>query len=519
MSTYRIRKLRPVLPLLFVGFIATYIFLLAPMLVDHYIGNEASLILSQVTVSQIQVILAALFVYSIMIPIQTALRQDPLRRLEVYLAAPLESGHILLGEFLGQLPTYSLLVSIPAGLLAAILRSLGTGFGQQAVIVVVFMITIFSGLWTGNVIAALIKTVLGRTAKGRDIGKALAMVIALPLVALYYAMAYGDLLTIIADPDASILPRVFLNLLPSSWGGDIILLIARNSGELWGNSRILIEFGGIVAYFVGILWLGRKIANRVYSLEPSTLTATKVGRDGVFYDTVRTLSGSGSFGTIVVTVFKDYARRLENITNISTIIMVLMMMNVFITPQYEGGIEEPPVPLMMSLFILPIITVMVTGDVTVQGRELLFIYKKAPNAVWRFLKAMVLKSWFIMVPIATGTVLITSPLQPGTTIAGVLNNTGLIAIFSTANVVFVTGLFLMNPAYSEKSPKFFLNVFITLFGGMVMFAASLYITTLGFSLPDPVMGFVGISFFHSGFNILLGYIALLIGRRRLLKME
>ena len=85
-------------------------------------------------------------------------------------------------------------------------------------------------------------------------------------------------------------------------------------------------------------------------------------------------------------------------------------MNVFITPQYEGGPGEPPVPLMMALFLLPIITVMVTGDVTVQGRELLYIYKKAPRAVWRFLKAMVLKSWLVVVPISAGTTFITSPL-------------------------------------------------------------------------------------------------------------
>jgi hypothetical protein len=42
---------------------------------------------------------------------------------------------------------------------------------------------------------------------------------------------------------------------------------------------------------------------------------------------------------------------------------------------------------------------------------------------------------------------------------------------------------------------------------------------MGFRLPDPVMGMTGVSFFHSGLNLLLGYAALLVGRRRLLAME
>ena len=518
-STGRIRKLRPVLPILFVASIAAYLLIVAPMIVDRYVGDAVALILSQIAVSQVRVILATLFLYSIMVPIQTALRQEPMGQLEIYLSAPLGAGDVLLGEFLGQLPFYSIFASIPAGLLVAIMGSMGVGVGQQGIVVVVFMITVFSGLWTGNVIAAVVKTWLGRTAKGRDIGKALAMALALPLVVLYYAMAYGGLLTAIADPDVGVLMKGLLALCPSSWGGDVILLIARSPGGLLVDPRILMGFGGVVAYFVGMLWLGGKIADRAYSLEPTAMTATRVGRDGVFYGAVRTLGGGGSLGALLVSIFKDYARRLENVTNVSYILMVLIMMNVFITPQYQVGPGEPPVPLMMALFILPIITVMVTGDVTVQGRELLYIYKKAPDAVWRFLKAMVLKSWLVVVPVATGTVLVTSLLQPGATLAGVLMNTGLMAVFSTANAVFVTGLFLVNPAFSDKSPKLFINIFIALFGGIAMFAASLYVSTLGFRFPDPVIGMTGVSLLHSGLNMLLGYAALLVGRRRLLGME
>jgi hypothetical protein len=518
-NTSRIRRFRLFLPILFTVGIVAYIFFVAPRIVEHYIEDYAALILSRVAFSQMRIILATLFFYSIMIPIQTSLRQEPMGRLEIYLSSPIGAGDVLLGEFLGQMPSNALFVAIFAGILAALMGSAGVGVGQQAIVVSVFIITVFSGLWTGSVIAAVVKTRLGRTAKGRDIGKALAMAMALPLVALYYGMAYGGLFTALADPDAGVLVKTILALLPSSWGSDVILLIARNPGGLLVDSRIMMGFGGVVAYFAGMLWLGGKIANRAYSLEPTAMSDTKVGRDGAFYNTVRGFGGDGSFGALLVSVFKDYARRLENITNVSYIVGVLILMNVFITPQYESGPGEPPVPLMMALFLLPIITVMVTGDITVQGRELLFIYKKAPNAIWRFLKAMVLKSWLVVVPIATGAALVTSPFLPGTTLSEILTNTVLMALFSSANAVFVTGLFLVNPAYSDKSPRLFLNIFVALIGGIAMFAASLYILTMGFRLEEPIFRMTGVSLLHTGFNLLLGYAALLMGRKRLLTME
>ena len=74
-------------------------------------------------------------------------------------------------------------------------------------------------------------------------------------------------------------------------------------------------------------------------------------------------------------------------------------------------------------------------------------------------------------------------------------------------------------AYSDVSPMIFLNIFIALFGGIALFAASLYVSTMGFTLPDPVMGMAGVSFLHTGLNLLLGFIALLVGRRRLLALK
>jgi hypothetical protein len=86
-STSRIRNLKPILPILLVGSITAYILLIAPMIVDRYIGDTAALILSQAAVSQVRAILAFFFIFTIIMPIQTALQQEPMGRLEIYLCA------------------------------------------------------------------------------------------------------------------------------------------------------------------------------------------------------------------------------------------------------------------------------------------------------------------------------------------------------------------------------------------------------------------------------------------------
>jgi len=271
----------------------------------------------------------------------------------------------------------------------------------MVIVVMIFVITFLSALWIGNVIAALLRTRLGRTARGKDIGRGLAMIIALPMVALIYAIQFGGLISALADPNASGTVKAFLSLLPSSWGAEVIVGFALNPGNISAMGlEILTRFGGLVAFFLATLWLGARAANRAYSLEPTTFIASRAKPDGAFYNSVRSLGGGGSFGTLLVSVFKDYGRRLENLSNVTYIIGLLFLMSVFIAPTVSDDSPDVPVSLIMAQFLFPIVVVMVTGEVTVNGKEALFIYRKAPDGEGRLIKAMLLKSWLIAVPIA-----------------------------------------------------------------------------------------------------------------------
>jgi hypothetical protein len=279
------------------------------------------------------------------------------------------------------MPFYAIAIAVIAGFFTAALSPLGLDVLQIGLTVIVFVVTLLSALWIGTVIAALVRTRFAASARGRDIGKALALLLALPMVAVMYALMGGGLLEALADPGTSGTVKAILSLLPSSWGADLILSFTLHPGNIGGvGFETLTRFGGLLAFFVATLWVGTKVASRAYSIEPTTFTASLAKPDGVFYRIVKDLGGDKSFGTLLVSVFKDYSRRLENLSRIAYMLAIFVMANVF----FVQGDTDPEGSLVMAQFLFPFLAVFMVGQVAVHGKESLFIYKKTPYGVGRF---------------------------------------------------------------------------------------------------------------------------------------
>jgi len=518
--TSRIRKIRSYFLFLAVGVLFVYVAFIAPALVGVFIDDFLAFLLSQAAVAMVQVLLFTIFIYFIIIPITGTLREEQTGQVEIFLAAPIKPSDVLLGEFLGELPFYAIFITVATGFLTAILNPLGLDLAQMVIVVMIFVITFLSALWIGNVIAALLRTRLGRTARGKDIGRGLAMIIALPMVALIYAIQFGGLISALADPNASGTVKAFLSLLPSSWGAEVIVGFALNPGNISAMGlEILTRFGGLVAFFLATLWLGARAANRAYSLEPTTFIASRAKPDGAFYNSVRSLGGGGSFGTLLVSVFKDYGRRLENLSNVTYIIGLLFLMSVFIAPTVSDDSPDVPVSLIMAQFLFPIVVVMVTGEVTVNGKEALFIYRKAPDGEGRLIKAMLLKSWLIAVPIAGAATAAMVMITMNSPLVSVLTNIGLMMLYVAAYVAFVLGLFLLNPAFSPKSVRLWLNVMIAIFSSIGLFAVSILVLTRVFAMSETFGAILYVQLMQTAMSWLLGVVFLFLGKMKLSKIE
>ena len=396
--------------------------------------------------------------------------------MEIFLAAPVKPSDVLLGEFLGIAPFYAIGIALIAGFFTAALSPLGLDALQMTITVLVFVIILLSGLWIGTLIAALVRTKFAESARTRDIGKALSLLLALPMIAVMYAMAGGGLLEALANPGTSGLVRTALSLLPSSWGADLIVSFASNPGNIGAiGLETLTRFGGLILFFTAALWLGTKAASRAYRIEPTTFSASRAKPDGFLYKTLRKIGGGKTFGTLLASVFKDHYRRLENLSRIAYIIGIFVLVNVF----FVGSFNDPEGSLIMEQFLLPFLAVFIVGQVTVYGKEGLFVYKKAPLGIGRFVKAKLIQSLLVAVPTATVITAFSLIFAPQASVLSVLTYIGLIILLIGGNVALALGLSLMNPQFSENARSqmgsLMLNAYVVILASMGVFIFSMAI--------------------------------------------
>jgi hypothetical protein len=339
-------------------------------------------------------------------------------------------------------------------------------------------------------------------------GRALSLVLSVPMIALMYAIMGGGVFDALSNPNTQGAVRTLLSVFPSTWGADIITGFTATPGIIGLES--LTRLGGLVLFFMTTLYLGRTIAARAYSIEPTAFTASRAKPGGIFYILIKALGGSGSFGALLVAVFKNYSRRLENLSRIAYVVAIVVLVNVF----FGGPKEDLEDALIMNQFMFPFLAVFVVGQVTLGGRESLFIYRKAPFGVSRLVKARFIQSWMVVVPI-TGIMTMVALLSlPAIATSIIIGVTGLVMVITTGYTTFSLGLALMNPNFSNSSREqmmgLVVNANILMFIAIGLFLGSLIV----FDLP----------FFHTlglqaGITGPLGMIFLALGQRKLRRIE
>jgi hypothetical protein len=502
--TSGIRKIRLIFPFLIIGILIIIFGYGFPKFINVFVDELEAFFYSIAAVAIVQIILFMLFIYFLTFPITLALRDVQPEQNEIFLSAPISPSDVILGKFLGVIPFYAIGITIIAGLFIGVMDPLGIDLIQKIIIIIIFIIICLSGLWIGTVITALLRTKLGKTARGKDIGKALGLLIALPIIGVMYALMGGGLLESMANPNTSGAVRSILNLIPSSWGAEVIVTFAINPGNIgaiWLET--LTYIGGLILFFIVILWLGTVPAGRIYSLEQTTFSSSTVKADGAFYRGIKYIGGGESFGAILVTMFKDYGRRLQNITWIVYIVGLFVLILIFISKP-EGPIDI----LIFSNFIFPMLASVVVGDVTIRGKENLFIYRKTPNGEEKFVRARLIQSLLVVVPIVAIISTISLSLAPNIRVDSLLAYVGYSVLVISANTQFALGIFLMKPAFSETSGEFIANIMTVLMVNTIMFLFLIIIFELTWGM---------IIFLLTIW--LIGFSLLNIGKRNLKRIE
>ena len=343
------------------------------------------------------------------------------------------------------------------------------------------------------------------------------------MIAVMYAILGGGLPEALADPGTSEMVREILSILPSSWGAEIFVGFASNPGNIVAvGFESLTRFGGLFMFFIAALWVGTKVANRAYSLEPSKFTSSKAKPDSFFYKIVRFVGGGRSFGTLLSTIFKDYSRRLENLSWIAYAVGLVALIRIFISDPSSEPIDQL---VFLSELAIPFLAAFVVGTVS-RGKDALFIFKKSPSGIGKFVKARLVQGWLVTVPIAAGVIVVSTILLPQIRLTPLLFNIILGSLRTSALVAVVLGLAIINPIFAVESRERNMGIIINLM--VVLFATiglGIGLPRLGLSfgkiLPslDPV---TAILYDHLLLTIvfsLVGIFLLYIGTRKLDRIE
>lgn len=503
-ATSMVRRLRRFLLGLCYAFVAVLVGYLVPALIRSAVDVVSAFLLSVVAAAVLELVLFLFFFYFLLFPISRTLQEEQSGEQEILLKAPVRPGDVLLGNFLGLVPFYALFIAGIAGILVAMLQPLGVDLLQTAILLLVTAATFLSGLWIGVVIAAVLKTRLSRTARGRDIGKALSFLLALPLVGVMYAVMGGALSGALADPNTNGLVKAIMAVFPSSWSADLVTAFALHPGDLgaiWVQT--LLEVGGVLLFFAGSLWVGARVADRAYRLDTGTFSGLRAKPDGAFYRGVRALGGGKSFGAFLVAAFKDYGRRLQNLSKIAYIAGLLVLIDLFVAQD-----STPFDAFVMLVVVLPFGAAFVTGEVTARGKEALFVIRKAPSGETRLVAARLLLGWTVMVPLAVLLSLLSMALVRGISLPAFLGYVGATALISAGQVVFALGLFLLVPAFTDKPAEIIGNAM-----ALMVFTALLVVGSV-VMLGDPWA-----PVFATGLTWALGAAVLMLGRRRIHRLE
>ncbi len=522
-TTSAIRRIRAYFLYLATGLVAVYVGLIAPAIVSPFIDDFLAFIITQAAVPLVQIILFMFFFFMILFPISDTLREPQTGQLEIFLAAPIKPSDVLLGEFLGKMPFYAIAIAVVTGTFTAFLTPLGLDIAQIAIIIAVFVITFLSAFWIGVVIAAVLGTKLGKIARGKDIGRALAVVIVLPMIAVLYAIIGGGLPEALTNPGTSQIVRTALGVLPSSWGAEIFVGFATNPGNIGAvGFETLTLFGGLLIFLATSLWVGTKVANRAYSLDPSKFTSSTAKPDGFFYKAIRFVGGGRSFGSLLSSIFKDYSRRLENLSWIIYAVGLVTLIRIFISDTSSEPIDQL---VFLSQMAIPFLAAFVVGTVS-RGKDTLFIFKKSPFGIKKFVKARLVQGWLVAVPIAAALIAVSTILLPQIRVESLLINIVWGSLRTFTLVAVVLGLSIINPIFAEESRErnmgIIINLMVVLFATIILEIGLRRIgLSFGKMLPD-IDSFTVILYDHLFLTMvfsLVGIFLLYNGIRKLNRIE
>ncbi|MHA1636035.1 MAG: hypothetical protein ACTSUZ_15905, partial [Candidatus Thorarchaeota archaeon] len=485
----KLHKARKILYPGLVGFCLLISLFGVPYIISFFLGelgNAFEIVLATSLPSVMRTIMLVIWLFVLIIPISNSLENTKTDQWEILFSSNVKTKDILFGTYLGKIPIYGLFSLILSSVLVSLFTfSYGVSIVGQLLMYSIILLFALTTLWMSNCITTAIQAKIGQSPRGDDISKALSWaMIPIVMIPAMGSMYWSSQLVGLMGLELSM-------ILPSTWVADLLTYISVNTSNLlpssianiqtyWFQISPVVSLCLIGAFSAAVYYFGIKSADSLFTLG-SGLGSKKVqtvGKENIAIRGIRRIFGV-HFGVIMVTSFKDYTRKLQNVAKISYAIFLSMMIPLLLAYGPLTNIVDDPIfiPVMTCLMIgvmLGIFGGVVFGGIgLLDSQDQLWILKGAPNGVPKFIAArvlsyMMLGSIIAIIPATFAGVLLNFPLS---TI--VIMNLYVYSIIM-AGIFIGVGLTAFNPSYDDSSSSaYVVNTIATIFITMIALIAGL----------------------------------------------
>ncbi|NHI91619.1 MAG: hypothetical protein EAX96_03880 [Candidatus Lokiarchaeota archaeon] len=416
-----------------------------------------------------------MFLMSMLYPVQYTLQDLNIGHLEAILSAPIRPRDVLFGEFAGQIPIFSIAISIGASIIITIL-SLVIQMNAFLIIgiIIIIILTFLTATWLGTILSAYLSMKFGFSEKGKDRAKAFMMVfgfiMVLPILLLEFIPLYFPWL---------LLHPVFtaiLQLFPSSWAADTILILIflgtpiTYVGSIPFFNTYTIPFM-LIGFYFAIFYFGYLVIDKIYTFEAETRSTTiTIAKENLFFGFTKKYLGP--FFTVQL---KEFFRRSENLSRLAySVIMSLVFPIIMVMlPQIGGGIDIQeyqtymvPMIITMTGFMFSIFFGLMMGSyIMIRSKDMVWIYKKSPRGTNTLATSFFWSMSFLAIFLAVPVSIIISVVMQFNFFYWLLFFI-FIMVYTFGALLLAIGIQCINPAFKEKSGKMYVNTFMLM--GLLM---------------------------------------------------
>jgi len=361
----------------------------------------------------IRIAMLLLWMLVLIYPILYALQQIKIGQWEIILSCDVSTRSLLVGTFVGKIPSYGLMVLFLAPvLMSPFILAYEVALLGQILMYCSILLASLSTLWMSNLISLAVQAKIGESRRAEDLGKALSMAIGLIAGLPIYGLVY------FAGPLTGILGMNVFLLFPFTWGADMtswaaILFSPNVTPEMLTLFETVLGFNFLTdvlllsLFTLLLVGVAFRAADRVFTfrLGVRTETVTTIIRENAVVRGIRRVF-PGPFGVLVVTSLKDFFRKAENLSRLGFMLMMTTIMPVV----SNLSLPEPPTDDPAFRVVLPMITgammLMVVGTMTfggtgfIESKDHLWIIKSAPHGSIEFVEAKLVSFFVSAAPLA-----------------------------------------------------------------------------------------------------------------------